>query len=282
MKKAIFTIMIGQDPSYPVVYQSFKKYADRVGADLVCTTTFQYGHLGQSRGFSLRRSAWLEKTRIKTLLEKYDRVLYLDADILITPDAPDIFKTYSDLNTIYMLNEGLYADREKQISQISALLPLENGWPRNEQQKPYYYNGGVILISTPSNLFNYINMDEFLSLNGKVSLYDQTYFSYLIAKHKLKAESIDIKFNRMDIFGHEQYREKSYFIHYAGGGYCNHRIKSRYRTIINDYITLYREPASKYEQFLLRLKADAKFLSHQVVRNLHKLVKQIPCRIHTK
>ncbi|MDX2164274.1 MAG: glycosyltransferase [Gammaproteobacteria bacterium] len=272
MKKAIFAIMIGQDPSYPFVYQSFKKYADRVDADLICTTTFNYGHLGQSRGFSFCRSAWLEKTHIKTLLEKYDRVLYLDADILITPNAPDIFSVYPDTNTIYMLNEGLYSDREKQISQISALLPLENGWPRNEEQKPYYYNGGVMLMSKDANLFNHVDMDEFLSLHGKVSLYDQTYFSYLIAKHNLKAESIDIKFNRMDIFGHENYREKSYFIHYAGGGYCTNS-KLRYRTVIDDYMKLYNEPSSAYQKFIFKLRADAKFLSHQVVRNLNKLVK---------
>lgn len=263
MRKAIFTIMIGKDPSYAVVRKSFEKYAHKVGADLICTTSLNYGELTKSRGFSQRHCAWFEKTRIKDLLEKYDRVLYLDADILITPHAPDIFAAYPETDTVYMLNEGPFADRQKTISQLLSLLPLEKAWPKNT-----YYNSGVMLISRNANFFHYINNDDLLNLAGKVSMYDQTYFNYLMLRHGLKTQSISQDFNRMSIFGTNNYLDGN-FIHYAGGGYCEH-MKLRYRTIINDYIKLYKDPSSTIQQSLVKLKSDLQFLSHQVMRNLSK------------
>ena len=91
MKKAIFTIMIGHDPSYSFVHQTFQQYANKVNAEFICVTQLKYGLEIKSRGFSQRYAAWFEKIYMKDLLEKYDRVLYLDADILINPHAPDIF-----------------------------------------------------------------------------------------------------------------------------------------------------------------------------------------------
>jgi lipopolysaccharide biosynthesis glycosyltransferase len=276
MKKAIFTIMIGEDPSYFVVHKAFEKYAARVGAELVITTSFNYGLQGKSQGFLQRHCAWLEKVRMKDLLQQYDRVLYIDADILISPDAPDIFLAYPETDTVYMLNEGQYMDRGKTIAQVLSLLPLNKNWPKDTQEKLIYYNVGVMLMSKESNLFQHINMDDLLSLCGKVTLYEQTYLNYLIMFHNLKAYDISQNFNRMDIFGHENYLN-GHFIHYAGGGYCRN-VKLRYRTIIKDYLTLYNSPRSQFQQLFLRFKSDLTFLSHQIMRNLRKPFKQIASR----
>ncbi len=267
MKKAIFTIMIGNDPSYPLVYQSFEKYAKRVGADLIRVTEFSKHNTILSQGHLQRHAAWFEKTQMGNLLKKYDRVLYLDADIIISPNAPDIFEKYTDRTCMYMLNEGLHADRSKTIEQITAILPLNKLWPEKS-----YYNIGVMLMSRESNLFEHVNIEDLLKLPGKVSMYEQTYFNYLIVRNNLKAESLSPDFNRMELFGKDNYL-KAYFIHYAGGGFCKH-VKLRYRTIINDYIKLYDEPKSLLQRFVLKSKADMKFGWGEIVRNVRKIFKR--------
>lgn len=267
--------MIGNDPSYPIVYQAFEKYAKRVGADLIRVTEFSKHNTILLQGLLQRHAAWFEKTQMGELLKKYDRVLYLDADILISPNAPDIFEKYSDSTCMYMLNEGLRADRSKAIQQITEILSLDKPWPEKS-----YYNIGVMLMSRESNLFEHVNIEELLRLPGKVSMYEQTYFNYVIIREGLKIESFSPDFNRMELFGQENYHQ-AYFIHYAGGGFCKH-IKLRYRTILEDYFKLYNEPKSKFQRFIWKLKADVKFGWGEVVRNLIKIIKQIPRCVHAK
>jgi lipopolysaccharide biosynthesis glycosyltransferase len=264
--------MMGSDPSYPYVYRAFEKYAKKVNADLICSTSPHYVIEKDIPGGKLRDTAWFEKIYINELLKQYDRVLYIDADILITPDAPDIFSLFPKEDHVYMLNEGLHANREKQIQQISALLPLGKNWV-TEKGEPFYYNAGVMLISQQCNFFAYVDQKEFLKLCTRVSMYDQTYFNYLMLKHNINVENLPKEFNRLSLFGEENYLQ-GYFIHYAGGGYCR-SIKLRYRTIIEDYQKLYNDPHSAIEKYLVRRLADIKFLGHEVKRGILKLKRKI-------
>ncbi|WP_283241111.1 glycosyltransferase, partial [Pseudoalteromonas ruthenica] len=115
------------NPMYQAAILSFKHYADKVGADLIVSDELHYPinihdpHYGAN-------PAWAEKLRIGELLKEYDRVLYLDADILISPSAQDIFKQYTDPMVIYMLNEGAICDRQFERQLIENKLGLLN-WP---------------------------------------------------------------------------------------------------------------------------------------------------------
>lgn len=255
--------MMGSDPSYAYTYRAFEKYAKKIGADLIMSTTPHYAIDTKMPGYKPKYAAWLEKIYIQELLKHYDRVLYIDADILITPHAPDIFKVYPEEDKLYMLNEGALLSREKQINQVLSFLPLDKTWTTE------YYNSGVMLVSKKANLFAHVNQEELLNLCGKVSMYEQTYFNYLIVKHGIKMGDLSKDFNRMNCFGEEGYRD-SYFIHYAGGSFCS-SLKLRYRTIIEDYQKMYNEPASALIRQFKLWKADLQFGLHELKRGLSKI-----------
>lgn len=241
MKLAIFSIMIGNDPSFFYTRKIFEIYAKKVGADLIICDRLEYGldlntkdvidkKLIQSREMS-------EIFSINNLFSKYDRILYLDADILITPNARNIFDDYPDRNIIYMFDEGLL-DRKYCVQNIMSFLPCKSRWPI-KHLLPCYYNAGVILCSKESNLFQYVDIKELqICYYNSVPHYPQTYINYIIVNYDLRVESIDIKYNRMWRFGFQKDRFEANFIHYAGQGYSLTK-SEKYKTIISDYYYLY-------------------------------------------
>ena len=70
--------------------KSFKAYAKKVNADFLCIKEYKdiFKYIPANSFFE---KAILEKLNLGDLLNDYERVLYIDADILITPKAKDIF-----------------------------------------------------------------------------------------------------------------------------------------------------------------------------------------------
>ncbi|KID56670.1 glycosyl transferase [Pseudoalteromonas luteoviolacea] len=234
MKKAIFTLAIGDNPMYKAALHSFKLYAQKVGADLIVSDQLHYKIDIVNPKFNAS-PAWTEKLRIGALLKEYDRVLYVDSDIIIQPDAQDIFESHQDLDTTYWLNEGLLKDRRGDISLICDLLGSVE-WP-SEKGMSTYYNAGVILTSKEAGLFSKTNLEDLQHLCNEISFYEQSYFNYCLHKYGFKHQGIDKTFNHMDMFGSERYLEAD-FIHYAGKGYAK---TSRRRDVqfLKDFSVIY-------------------------------------------
>ena len=236
MKKAIFTLAIGdENPMYQAALKTFQRYADDVEADLVVARELHYPiTLDDPRHTA--SPAWTEKLYIGELLKNYDRVLYLDADILVAPHAENIFDVYPDMETLYLFNEGQHLERQHVIDKITNILgPLDN-WP-HFNGRPVYYNVGCMLISNQCRLFDIANMDDLQKICNFIQYYEQTYFNYIIHRDGLKHEGISERFNRMDVLGKEGYRDAS-FIHYAGRGYTNSTLKREAR-FMSDFCALF-------------------------------------------
>ena len=250
MKKAIFTLAIGDNPMYQAAILSFQHYADKVGADLIISDSLNYPINIENPKYSAS-PAWAEKLRIGKLLKEYDRVLYVDADILITPNAKNVFLEYDDPDYIYMLNEGAHTDRSLEKSLIEQLLGKVD-WPE-VNGRPDYYNVGVMLLSQPHQLFSHCDLAMLQSVCNHIRFYEQTLFNYQIYKHALKHEAISTSFNRMDMFGKEGYLDAD-FIHYAGKGYA---INNRRRDVkfLKDFAQLYAGIIS--DEDIARLKSQA-------------------------
>lgn len=255
MKKAIFTLAIGDNPMYQAAILSFQYYAKRVGADLIISDALSYKIDVTNPQFHAS-PAWAEKLRIGELLNEYDRVLYLDADILISPHAADIFEQFKNPDVIYMLNEGESQDRSAERALIESCLgkvdwALQNG-------KPIYYNVGVILASKPCKLFDFADLQGLQSVCNRIRFYEQTYFNYLLFKHNLEHEALPSRFNRMDMFGKQGYHQAD-FIHYAGKGYAKN---SRRRDVqyLRDFATMYSGIINDSEIRKLRKLAWERYL----------------------
>lgn len=233
-KNAIVTIMTGFDPSYRFALKSFEQYAKKTGSDLKVIESPQISIKGLSR-FNFSKIAWAQKFLLKDFLEEYERVLYVDADIIIHPNSPNIFEFYPDNEKVYMFNEGMIENRAKEYNDIGKILtnidvPLVSG-------KMCYFNAGVILFSRESNYLKLANFNEVEKICNNINFYEQTYFNYLIFKNKMNYGFLDSKFNRMIISGKAEDRFDSYFIHHAGGSYSS-RSKFRFLTLIKDYCLL--------------------------------------------
>jgi len=242
MKKAIYTIMIGDHPMFRYTRYSMEKYAQRVNADLIVRTQRLLDVLGDKGNLSIT-TACAEKIFIDDLLNTYDRVLYLDGDVLIAPDSPNIFDVYPDTKKFYGFHEAEYEDRAFCVNSICNQLNYKGSWEKKDGRY-LYYNGGVILCSRESNFLKHKSITEFRNLYKKIPHHDQTYFSYLIQRYNIPNQPIDYRFDRMDYmkqsdprFSFEQ-RFEAYFIHYAGAGYTVHPNKKQ-ETVAKDFEKLY-------------------------------------------
>jgi len=67
-----------------ITHPLMKKYADKIGVDFLCISNF-----GVTDITALPPK--YEKFQIFDFFDKYDRILFIDTDIIVNPDAPDIF-----------------------------------------------------------------------------------------------------------------------------------------------------------------------------------------------
>ena len=84
-QRLVITVAVNKSREWlRITEPRMRRYADSVGADFVALTNATQGWWG------------LEKFRVKPFAEAYDHTLFLDADILITDDAPDLFELMTD------------------------------------------------------------------------------------------------------------------------------------------------------------------------------------------
>lgn len=226
-KNVIFTLGINGYDSLPTI-KAMQKYADKCDADFFIqkTPVVNYANF------------YFEKFYFIDLLEKYERVLYLDADVLITPKAENVFEKYSDTTKFYAYNETDHTETMDRDPYVNPLIFDQPYWPFDEKGKRQYFNAGVFLVSK-INKEKFENFKNIPNINGIMSFGDQTYLNYMVVKNKINFESLDYSFNRMHL-GNKDYENKRYdsnFIHYAGPDVYGNG--NKHETINLDYLNLY-------------------------------------------
>jgi len=150
---------------------------------------------------------------IYDLLEKYDRILHLDTDMIINKDCPNVFKEVPEdmIGIIYEDVGTRVYDRRNKIQFIQQAWG-DVGWKRN------YTNAGTFVLSRQ-------HKDIFLSHDGKFWIGPGTadlHMSYNIHKYGFKVKELDFRWNHMTMFSelwnNNASRFDSHIIHYAGRG----------------------------------------------------------------
>lgn len=199
MPNLILTISIGKDYERmsEITHSSIKQYAKKIGADFKCI---------DKQKISQTTPHW-EKFQIYDLLNKYDRILYIDTDVIIRDDCPDLFEIVPK-NRLGMFNEAPYTDRSKEL-----LIDICKVYNKTlSQWNGKYYNSGIMIISKQHKyLFKKPEKEVF-------NFYEQSYLNMIIALEKPLMYDLPYKFNRMTcidkLTGEERFA--SYIIHYAG------------------------------------------------------------------
>lgn len=229
MKKAIFTLNIGQNPDYNPTIKSVQDYAQRIGADFFMGTEMRV----QAYNF------YFEKLQCLGLFEHgYDQVLYIDADVLVTPEAENIFESYPDSGVFYAHHENADSEAMDRDRFVSPLEPEKIGWPIIDGRYQYF-NAGIMLFGAKVWKDVVRGIETPPAYKEVWEFGDQTLLNYLVVKNKVPFASLDRKFNWMNC-GQPDPNKKRFsanFIHYAGpclyGGEKKDIMKQDYEEIYN-------------------------------------------------
>jgi hypothetical protein len=196
MKCAVVTIAIGNfyGKLAKVTHPTIKAYAKKIGADFICWNDKGRWELPHYRKLDIKE------------LKQYDRVLYVDTDIIVRSDSPNLFDIVPE-DSIGMLNEAAFIDRKPHFFDFcrSVNYPLKD-WNGK------YYNTGVMVLSKQHLDSLFENPPQEVN-----HFFEQSYLNLMTIYKNIKMYDLSFKFNRMTcmegVVGES--RLASYFVHYA-------------------------------------------------------------------
>lgn len=198
-KNLVLTIAIGDyyGSLAEISHSTLKEYAKKINADFLNISEVK---------ISQTTPHW-EKFIISDLLKQYERILYLDTDLIVRLDTPNLFDEvpYFDLG---MFNEGPYTE-DRTIAFQQTCYDYGVSCPEWDGK---YYNSGVMVISRAhKDIFKKPEEEKF-------NFYEQTYINMKIAMTQTPIHSLQYWFNRMSCMDPYigENRHASYIIHYAG------------------------------------------------------------------
>jgi lipopolysaccharide biosynthesis glycosyltransferase len=201
------------DISFPFM----REYCSRVGAD--------FKILDHESGCTHEEGRWHYRIlKHFELLQDYDRVLHLDADVLVSPKCPDIFQEVpvDCIGTVWEDQGSRTGSRRDKIRDIQKHFH-EISWQTG------YINTGVFLTSKlHQSIFQKIE-GEFWESWG----HDDVHLGYQLNQQGFKQHILGFQWNHMTMFSEpwngSPCRFDSYIIHYAGAG----RFDSKHRNKIS-------------------------------------------------
>lgn len=223
MKKAIVTLTIGGDIQTQAQYShpSFRYYAKKVQADFI---------IFDIRKFIDRSVVW-EKFQIKNLFEQgYERILYVDTDVFIKPNCPDVFSIVplEKIGGVYDTKENEPGNKDR--IEVTKQLLGDINWQQG------YINDGVFMVS---NLHK--DIFDIPSKAPKGWLWNMHALNYNIYKFGFQIYRLDTKFNAMFLYGYPTNNKEiqdidAYIVHFAACGRREERLKFLYEKYKNDFI----------------------------------------------
>lgn len=199
-KNLIVTLCVGElfEKIGAISHPTFKAYADKIGADfLVVEIAGDHDFIGYQKLDIFRDH-----------FDTYERIAFIDTDILIRFDAPNIFDLVPETH-IGAFNEGQIfprIDAKRHWGASTGLLVAEF------ENSPVYFNTGVLVASKCHRLMFApapIEVDNFA---------EQTFLNFRLQTHSVPMFHLPYKFNRI----HEIYKytgedfADGYFVHFAG------------------------------------------------------------------
>lgn len=216
---AVVTLCIGNqwDEMANLTHPTIKAYADKIHADFIVINI----------PFIQAKDEGFEKFQLAKILNSYDRVIYLDTDIIVTRRCPNLFEKVEKYD-IGAFVESDYFTVSREVDHRQRIIELQKqlgniGWVNQ------YINTGVMVLSKRhASIFE-------IPQNYVVDLREQSQLNYNIKKYGFWIQDLGIRFNKMD-FINPLDRFESYIIHYAGRGFTPqwHNMKLKIARISKD------------------------------------------------
>jgi lipopolysaccharide biosynthesis glycosyltransferase len=181
-------------------HQTFKQYANKHNLSLEIIDSGE---------------TYFAKMKLYNLLEKYDRLLFIDTDTIIRNDCPNLFEIVPENKFGAFDEHNMANSKEKEIhkkfmSEASKFytLPIDNF---------KFFNTGVMVISQiHKQIFQ--KTEKYLNLD----YYDQLLINLRLGYLNIDTQDIGYQFNRMPYVEDRVSgtRLDCYIIHYAGVPEC--------------------------------------------------------------
>ena len=206
MNKAIVTIVNGEkyEKIWGLTEPFFIRYAEKCDADLIV--------LKGTEGKDLPSAHWLKFSIYDLLHKEFDRVAFIDADIIIRDDAPSLFDVVPE-HEFGIFDEGEFTSRSICIHEVMKVYKVEEF----RYDGHTYYNTGVMVVSRRHrHIFKVI--EEVKPLRN--SFGEQTFLNMKIMISGCPVHKLNFRYNRMSLMDRilGVSRLDSYLIHYAGDG----------------------------------------------------------------
>jgi lipopolysaccharide biosynthesis glycosyltransferase len=240
-KNALFCINIYKHVSQTPIetrwsIKSLEKYCEKFNLDLIIMDKPKYNFSGKAKYQYLI----LEKFQAYDYLkEKYDRLLKIDTDILITNNCPNIFEIVprDSIGVVYEDIGSRKFRRKKEIIELQKAFGFIN-WKTN------YFNAGMMVMSKEHNEANFLNKEIINSIKNYPldhGVREQNILNWKVKKLEYKIHALDYRYNHMFMFDELNFtnlklgsifknkRKNSFIIHYAGNK------KKRLETMNKDF-----------------------------------------------
>lgn len=207
-KNLVLTITTGKfhQALGKITIPTISSYAKKIGAEFRCLTEVSVA----------TTSFFYDKFVIGNLLENFDRILFLDADVLVRQDCPSLFDLVP-AEELGMFNEGLLTTDKERDWHADCMKRAfqEYGVPFSDAWDGRFYNTGVMVV--PKSMKSLFTKPEHEMLDN---YREQAYLTMVLLTTGSINNVFDIgyKFNRMYYVDPKvkESRFKSYIMHYAG------------------------------------------------------------------
>jgi len=192
-----------------ITHPLLKEYAKKCNADFII-----FDHKPQLNTDDNKPHYRILKAQ--ELLKDYDRILFLDSDMIINKNCPNIFDEVpvDCIGSVFEDKGSRLKDRRDKIKGIQKSWG-DIGWTGG------YTNAGTFVISKEHSKIFDPHKGKYWMGWGSADLH----LSYMARKHKYKFHELSYKWNHMTMFSERwnknANRFDSYIIHYAGKGIYN-------------------------------------------------------------
>ena len=237
MKNLVVTKYIGDCPKHSL--KIHEKYCEKYNLDLHVIDKYKLNY----------KAIGYESFQALEFLNNYDRILYIDGDVLITPHAPNIFEFFPDPKPFYAFHESGYSYNNNRDPLVIEILKCLSDkfiiWPKEWNGRYRYFNTGIFMFSKHHE--EYLNrFKEIDEKTGILPMDEQTCLNALVTSFGIPFKNIHWEWNRgdMDAPDPNLMRLRANFIHYSGRGYAFYTRNGKYDILKSDLEFLYPEYSS--------------------------------------